>query len=99
MRAAVRALVQDSCRRGGLPVDDVIALVVPLLREVAALHDRGLVAPLRGLAALEVTDHRLVLDDDHAPGAPRLRPRAVADIERELGSAALDVTPGRRPAS
>jgi predicted DNA-binding WGR domain protein len=44
--------------RGGFETDDVLAAVLPLMREVAALHDLGRVAPLRGLSALAVLDDR-----------------------------------------
>ncbi|WP_300399834.1 AAA domain-containing protein [Nocardioides sp.] len=93
MQDAVRRLVADAGSRGGLPLDDVLALTLPLLEAVAEIHDRGLVAPLRGLDALDVLDHRLVLHHDHGHARrPRLHPRAVADAERELRAAALDVT-------
>ncbi|CAN5122518.1 WGR domain-containing protein [soil metagenome] len=95
MEPAVRRLVQDSCARGGLPLDDVLALAVPLLEEVAMLHERGLVAPLRGLDALDVVDHHLQLHPDRGrPRPPRSRPQALADVEAELTSAALDVSRG-----
>jgi len=95
MQDAVRRLVAEAGSRGGLPLDDVLALALPLLDAVAELHDRGLVAPLRGLDALDVLDHRLVLHHERGQARrPRLHPRAIADAERELRSAALDVTCG-----
>ena len=95
MQDAVRRLVAEAGSRGGMPLDDVLALTLPLLEAVAEIHDRGMVAPLRGLEALDVLDHRLVLHHDHGHARrPRLHPRAIADVERELRTAALDVTRG-----
>jgi predicted DNA-binding WGR domain protein len=53
--------LEQGIERGGFEVDDVLAAVLPLMREVAAIHDLGKVAPLRGLSAL-------VLHDDRALG-------------------------------
>ncbi|BCU76586.1 DNA helicase [Luteolibacter sp. LG18] len=39
-------------------MEDVLAAVLPLMREVAAIHDAGRVAPLRGLSAIAVQDDR-----------------------------------------
>lgn len=44
--------------RGGFETDDVLAAVLPLMREVAAIHDAGRVSPLRGVSAIIVHEGR-----------------------------------------
>lgn len=89
----MRDLLARARARQGLPVDDVLALVLPLVDQVAALHESGRVAPLRGLGALRVVDHRVEIDVSGA-GAPTRNAAAVEEAERALGSAALDVRRG-----
>ena len=40
----------------GLQTDDVLAAVLPLFRQVAAMHEEQRVAPLEGLSALTVNE-------------------------------------------
>ncbi len=73
---------------GPLPTDDALALVLPLLGQVEALHERSLVAPLEGLSEVRV-------DGGHAwfPEALARAPRRNAKV-KELGapeSRAVDV--------
>ena len=79
-------LVNDAVERGGLPVDDVLALALPLLKQVRATHESGLVAPLRGITALRVEDHQIGFDPTAAAPAHR-RTRAV-----ELAQAPISET-------
>ncbi len=44
--------------RGGFETEDVLAAMLPLMREVRAIHESGLVAPLRGLSAIRVREDR-----------------------------------------
>jgi hypothetical protein len=44
--------------RGGFETEDVLAAVLPLMREVLALHEKGDVAPLRGVSGLRVIEDR-----------------------------------------
>ncbi|MDB6077546.1 MAG: helicase, partial [Akkermansiaceae bacterium] len=43
---------------GGFGVDDVLAAMLPLMREVVAIHEADKVAPLRGLSAIVVQEGR-----------------------------------------
>ncbi|WP_317203611.1 DUF4011 domain-containing protein [Janthinobacterium sp.] len=47
-QAPLLMVLENGLRHGGMQNDDVLALVLPLLREVAALHDLGRVAALDG---------------------------------------------------
>lgn len=55
-RAPLLALLEAGTSRGGLQTDDVLAVLLPLLREVTALHERELVASLDGTSSYIVTD-------------------------------------------
>ncbi|MES2950990.1 MAG: AAA domain-containing protein [Pseudomonadota bacterium] len=44
--------------QGGFEMQDVLSAVLPLMREVLAIHESGSVAPLRGLGAIRVLEGR-----------------------------------------
>jgi len=91
VRPDVQALVDLARERGGLGPDDVVAALVPLFRQVAGLHEVGLVAPLRGLAGVASDDrYRLGLV---TPGtAPHRDDARVAAVQHVEVSAAVEVT-------
>lgn len=88
----VRELVGRAVERGGLPVDDVLALLLPLVEQVREAHERGLVAPLRGLDLLHVADHAIGFDPAAAL-APARDERALRDAAPPTTSA-FDVRRG-----
>ena len=49
-------LLNAGLDRGGFETDDVLAAVLPLMRQVLASHDTGLVAPLNGPQHLTVNE-------------------------------------------
>ena len=55
-RPALLQLLDAALERGGLQTDDVIAVYLPLLAQVATLHENGLVAVLDGPFAFAVDD-------------------------------------------
>lgn len=61
--------------RGGFETEDVLAAVLPLMREVLAIHEAGDVAPLRGLGAIRVIEDR-ALSLHSASGVPPERNEA-----------------------
>ncbi len=61
----------------GLPTDDVLALILPLLRQVAGWHDEGRVAPLDGLVSVVPGDDG-GLSCAGDPMDPRRDPRVEA---------------------
>lgn len=67
--------------RGGFETVDVLAAMLPLMREVQALHETNLVAPLRGVVAIVVREDReLGLPPD--AGVPGLRnPARLRELE------------------
>ncbi|WP_112246825.1 AAA domain-containing protein [Kribbella monticola] len=93
--SGARELVELAVSRGGLSSDALLAAVLPLFHETAAVHERGLVAPLRGLDKLTVDDHsRLGFAPENAA-----RPCLVAaELEARQGhrSDAVDVIAHRQ---
>lgn len=65
-------LLDLAIERDGLSTDDVLASLLPLLRQVAACHEEGLVAPLRGIDHLQVDgQYRVTFDERFAAPATR----------------------------
>lgn len=51
--------------RGGFETDDVLAAVLPLMKQVLAIHEQGLVAPLEGMSDLHLNEaNRLSFSPD-----------------------------------
>ena len=42
--------------KGGFETDDVLAAMLPLMKQVRAVHEAGLVAPLDGIKDLSITE-------------------------------------------
>ncbi|TDD62501.1 DUF4011 domain-containing protein [Kribbella antibiotica] len=88
-------LVVLAVTEDGLGSDALLAAVLPLFRATAEVHERGLVAPLRGLDRLTVDDqHQLGFGPEDA-GRPTL---AVMEIDRRQGprSSAVEVVAHRQ---
>src|ERR1700723_2469178 len=62
--------------------DDVLAAAMPLLRQVAELHDQGLVGPLAGVEELRCLHGRVFFANARAR-KPEHAPLRLAQIERE----------------
>lgn len=66
------AFLNSGIERGGFETEDVLAALLPLMREVLAIHEKGAVAPLNGLSAIRVTDG-CILGFDSLTGVPTVR--------------------------
>jgi hypothetical protein len=84
--APLLQLLDTADAHGGLQTDDVLKLVLPLLREVSALHEQGKVAALGNVFAYRVTDVP-ALALAHPEGAdPRRNLEAIAPLEQPAAS-------------
>ncbi|MET9275314.1 AAA domain-containing protein [Kribbella sp. NPDC003557] len=84
---SVNDLVALAVSQGGLGNDALLAAVLPLFHETAAVHERGLVAPLRGL-------DRIVVDEQNRLGF------APEDAGRpKPATREIDVRQGKRPSA
>ncbi len=94
---SMQPLIDVATERGGLSTDDVLTSLLPLFRQVAECHERGLVAPLEGIESLELDEQLLVSFDDARAARPRRDDRRVAGIQRAT-TRAFEVT-GRAEAT
>jgi hypothetical protein len=75
-------LIDLARERDGLSTDDVLASLLPLFRQVAACHEQGLVAPLRGIDSLRVDEQYLVTFDEPLAAAPTRDDGRLRAIQR-----------------
>ena len=52
--------LHQGIEQGGFETEDILAAVLPLMREVLAFHETGRVAPLRGVTSIEVREGRIL---------------------------------------
>ncbi len=71
---------------GGFPTEDALACFLPLLRQTAAAHQAGLVAPLQGTNDLHVENGMLWFADSRRQ-PPRLSTQLVRQLEQPAGKA------------
>lgn len=83
-------LVEIAVGSGGLANDALLAAVLPLFEQVAEIHERGLVAPLRGLDRLQVDDRSRLSFAPEQAGRAVLDPAALEAREHRR-SDAVDV--------
>jgi hypothetical protein len=77
--------------RGGFETDDTLAVILPLMRQVAAAHEEGLVAPLNGVEQLRI-DERGHLSFDPAGAMSPQRDRARVERMQGDPERAIEVT-------
>lgn len=64
--------VRGGLERGGFETEDALAAILPLMHEVAALHENGRVAPLRGAGSVQVRDGLALTLGEGAGGRERM---------------------------
>ena len=84
------ALLHRGFENGGFETDDALAVLLPLFRQIATAHERGLVAPLRGTGNLLVADNDELSIAPSAFFAPQRNAHVVESI-LTADSAALEV--------
>ncbi len=84
--AALLQLLDTADTHGGLQTDDVLKLVLPLLREVLALHEQGQVAALGTAFAYRVTDVPALALSQPEGQAPLRHLEAIAPLEQPAAS-------------
>ena len=86
MSSPGREFLERTSAAGGMHADDVLTSFLPLLKQVADWHDRGLVAPPLTLDDLTVDEHG-VLGVAGAATAPTRNISEVEKLQRPLASA------------
>jgi AAA domain-containing protein/uncharacterized protein DUF4011 len=77
----IQPLVDLARERGGLEPDSLIECLAPLFRQVIACHAEGMVAPLRGVDALNADDRYRVRFDPGLAHPPLLAPARVEAVQ------------------
>ncbi|MEJ1971149.1 MAG: AAA domain-containing protein [Lacunisphaera sp.] len=87
--------LRQGCTAGGFGTDDVLAAMLPLLRQVGAAHEQGLVAPLDGPDEIKAEELRLVV-----PAAqmrpPRRNAARIAALQKPADAGVIVVGESRR---
>ncbi|MBE2213010.1 MAG: WGR domain-containing protein [Opitutaceae bacterium] len=89
-RESFAAFLQRGLEAGGFGTDDVLAAILPLLDQVARVHERGLVAPLDGVAALHVEHTHLWFEEAHAQ-PPRKNTARIEALQRLTHGRGIEV--------
>ncbi|MFI5709623.1 AAA domain-containing protein [Kribbella sp. NPDC051620] len=87
MGAGMRDLVALAVSQGGLGNDALLAAVLPLFHATAEVHERGLVAPLRGLDRITVDDRTRLGFAPEDASRPALQTAEIAAREGHRSSA------------
>jgi len=82
----IQQLLDTADAHGGLQTDDVLSLVLPLLREVSALHEQGKVAALGSVFAYRVDDTPALALAQPTGTEPRQNREAIAPLEQPAAS-------------
>lgn len=84
--------------RGGLETDDVLAALLPLMKQVLAVHEAGLVAPLNGLADLMLTEEGQLRFASEQVSPPEKNPHKIKALQAPVSHGMEVVAESRRVA-
>lgn len=84
--------------KGGFETDDVLAAILPLMKQVLAAHEAGLVAPLDGIQELTLTEAGQLLFAPTKVNSPEKNSSKVEALQMSVSSAVEVVGESRRVA-
>ncbi|HWY78586.1 MAG TPA: DUF4011 domain-containing protein, partial [Verrucomicrobiae bacterium] len=79
--------LHDGLDRGGFETDDVLAAVLPLMRQTADVHETGQVAPLKGVQQLIVNDEGHLAFDATKAIPPEKAASRIEELQVQLSHA------------
>src|SRR5438128_342875 len=82
--------------KGGFETDDVLAALLPLMKQVLAAHEAGLVAPLDGIQDLVVTEAGLLMFGRAKVNSPEKNTGKVEALQSPVSSAVEVIAESRR---
>ncbi len=91
-------LLESGTAKGGFEADDVLAALLPLLRQVRSVHETGLVAPLDGLQDLQITEAGHVTFAPAQAKPPTKNSSQVESLQSTMSTAVEVVAQMRRTA-
>src|SRR5690348_14935059 len=90
--------LEEGRARGGFETDDVLAAVLPLMKQVLATHAAGLAAPLEGIQDLSVTEQRHLAFTPAKAGPPQKNTAKVEAVQPPVSRGIEVVGEARRTA-
>jgi predicted DNA-binding WGR domain protein len=93
-----RQFLETKIAQGALETDDVLATLLPLMKQVAAAHEAGLVAPLDGINDLMITDGGHCCFNPAKVNSPEKNAGKVEALQASLSRAVDVVAESRRTA-
>ncbi|MGC3960003.1 MAG: DUF4011 domain-containing protein [Verrucomicrobiota bacterium] len=90
--------LETGVAKGGFETDDVLAALLPLMKQVLAAHEAGLVAPLDGIQDLTLTEASQLLFAPAKVNSPEKNPSKVEALQLSVSSAVEVVGESRRVA-
>ncbi len=93
---AFQRFLEAGVARGGFETDDLLAALLPLLKQVLAAHAAGMVAPLDGLKALSLTDAGQLRFAPDGVQPPRKHHRKIESLQAPMSAAVEVVAESRR---
>ncbi|EEF59341.1 AAA domain-containing protein [Pedosphaera parvula] len=88
--------LRTGIERGGFETDDVLAVVLPLMRQTLSIHQAGKVAPLKGVHDLRMTTEGQLTFDEAKAVAPEKALSRIADLQVKVSHAVEVVGESRR---
>src|SRR5690242_5536075 len=98
MQAPFLKFLEAGAEKGGFETDDVLAALVPLMRQARAAHGTGLVTPLNGIEALSVAEEGHLMFDAAKCSPPRRNSAKVEALQSPASRAVEVVAESRRTA-
>src|SRR5436190_24123509 len=74
------SLLHSGIERGGFETDDVLAIVLPLLRQTLESHENGLVAPLENYEKVKVSTENKLCFEAETDLAQKKNPEALENF-------------------
>jgi superfamily I DNA and/or RNA helicase/predicted DNA-binding WGR domain protein len=79
--------LRQGIENGGFGADDALAAILPLMRQVAEVHENGLVAPLAGVHDLKLNEQGIPVFDLAKAKPPEKNLSRIEQLQRPLSQA------------
>ncbi len=90
--------LEAGVEKGGFETEDVLAALLPLMKQVRAAHEAGLVAPLDGLKDLVVTDEGRLMFTPARVSSPEKNAARLESLQAPISSGVEVVAQSRQTA-
>jgi len=90
--------LESGITRGGFETDDVLAAILPLMKQVLAAHQAGLMAPLDGLQDLTLTEPGCLMFSPAKAGPAKQNSSKLKELQSPVSHAVEVVAESRRMA-